>query len=353
MKRNFKSIAVAAAIVCLCVPTVAVAATHFLSARATAEYLGSKELSALFADSDVLATCEDGDYRFVYLGNASATLKDMFLSEEDTAATYIALAVERLDGTPIGEEEGFVASPLIQGLDPVAYNIYSMGGGATWDEKDGIRYMIMNVDSIEMFADRTVYLAITTGPDYKNGYLYDSETGRIEANDEFEGINALFEIQLDAGKSDVAAQKTFVDTLAQKNGNISNGTVSMESTDLILSEDEVFNTFCGYHYEELDALAVHRIKEEGTCIDSYEFTADENGNYQIQIENEYVSAEGSLSQQLFEVDRPSLEVYHFDEEAGFVILEYNCRDEKDVLHQQHIKYDRTQMQNVIEKLSIR
>lgn len=359
MKSTKKSLVAAAVAVCILFAGggTAIAAYRYLSAKSTAEYLGSQELAGYFEQSEVVSTCEDGDYRFIYLGNASAKLKDLFLSGADTASTYVALAIERLDGKPMTDEESFVASPLIQGLDPLEYNIYTMSGGATWKEKDGVKYMILCVDSVEMFADRTVYLAITTGPDYRTGYVYDESTGMISANSDFDGINALFEMTLDAGKADKQAQEDYLNQFKQDQDNYEIEDVTADEVQEAdaadelpqVSDDELINQFAAIPFETLDSDTIAQIYQVGNCHDSYEFKPDADGSYHTEYENEYGKGSGMTAMETFTVNQPTLWVLSISGDA-FVELEYNCRDENDILHTDYLIYDREQMQAVLQLL---
>lgn len=332
-QRKISKFAVAAAVaaVVICVPVGVTAAARYLSAQSVAREMGSLELANKFDDKDVVAQCQDGDYRFSYLGNASTNLKEAFLDAGET--TYVALAIERIDGIPVSEDETFVASPLIQGLDPIQYNIYSMEGGATWKDIDGIRYMIMGVDTIEMFADKNVYLAITTGPDYGAAYNYDETTGDISVNDSFEGINALFKIDLDKSKADPNAQEAFLTKRS------SHEEYNMHDP---ATGNEEFDYLFGYNYENLDSETISKIVESDvvSCLGEAEYKADSEGYYHIKYDNEFGGGEGLVHKEIFTVNRAMLCIENYDLDEQYIIFEYDLKDENEVLHLKHYKVDK-------------
>lgn len=357
MKSTKKSLVAAAVAVCILFIGcgTAIAAYRYLSAKSTAKLLGSEELAGCFEESEIVSTCEDGAYRFIYLGNASVKLKDLFVSNADTASTYVALAIERLDGKPITEDETFVASPLIQGLDPFKYNIYTMSGGATWKEKDGIKYMILAVDTIEMFADRTIYLAITTGPDYKTGYVFDEATGEISANPDFDGINALFEMEIDAGKADVRAQEEYLKQFGQDEEaeEVKQEEVKQEEEALeipLTSEDAIVNEFITLPFDSMDEETIEMIYQLGNCHDSYEYQVADDGFYYTKFENEYGKGSGKWNMMNYTVNQPIMWLLSSSGDK-YAQLRYICRDENDILHVDYLLYDKTQMQKVLQELT--
>lgn len=324
----------AAAAIALCITLAGgtgYAAYRYMTAQQTAKELGSEELSTYFKDSDVVAVKKDGDYRFRYLGNASATLKESFLEEKDTKTTYVALAVDRLDGKPMTEDEEFVASPLIQGLDPIKYNVYTMGGGAVCKMKDGVLYMIMSVNSIEMFADKEVYLAVTKGVDYADGYQYDEQSGKISAKDDFDGINVLFTLEMDEKKADKAAQEEYLKNFGQKEEDEGEaGEIKAKDADL--------QAFRELDFAGMDTETIDRIVEKGDCIDSYEFEADDEGVFHVNVENKYLSAGGTFTKSFYKEGKATFVEAHYAEDEEAVIMQYDLLDEAGILHEKYVKY---------------
>lgn len=122
--------------------------------------------------------------------------------------TYAVLAIQREDGAPMTEDDSFFVSPLIQGYDPVEYNAATMRGAATFFEEEGMLYWLVSCSNVEYFADHTIYLCVTDTDFYRKGlYTYDEADGSISRREDYDGLNALFELELDRSKADpVAAQ---------------------------------------------------------------------------------------------------------------------------------------------------
>lgn len=152
-----------------------------------------------------------GGYRVTLLGVASG--KDISdypmgagTEHIQTDRTYAAVAIQREDGSPMAEDDSFFVSPLIQGYDPMEYNAVTMRGAASFFEEDGVLYWLVNCSNVEYFADHTIYLCVTDTDFYRKGlYNYDEADGSISRIEDYDGLNALFELELDASKADPAA----------------------------------------------------------------------------------------------------------------------------------------------------
>ena len=201
-----KTVLLAAAIVCLLSITV-FAAIDLLTPSEVAKNLGDNKLAVSFENDNFdIQTATDGKYTASLLGVVSG--KD--LSDFRDASweimperTYAVVAVEKTDKTPMTIGEPLMVTPLIQGLKPWEYNIASMHGGYTEDVIDGILYRIIEMGSIECFADQKIYLAVTDSLFITNEqFAIDSETGEITARDDYEGTNIIFELEVDETKAD-------------------------------------------------------------------------------------------------------------------------------------------------------
>lgn len=200
-----KSILLVAAITCL-LGITAFAAVHFLTPGEVARNLGDNKLASSFESTNFDAqTVTDGKYTVSLLGVVSGNdLSDFKGSAWDIMPerTYAVVAVEKTDKTPMTIDEPLMVSPLIQGLKPWEYNIASMHGGYTEKVIDGVLYRIIEMDSIECFADQKIYLALTDSYFINSEHFnIDNETGEITAKDEYSGTNILFELEVDTSKA--------------------------------------------------------------------------------------------------------------------------------------------------------
>ena len=229
MKKDRKRKVAIAVAACMILATGSVlAATKYLKMGEVAEKSGI-EMEHSFSEENVTEineTKEAGEYRFTLLGIASGEAwVQSSLSQQitDLQGMYAAVAIERLDGTSMADtsdeqyaELRFFISPLIAGLKPWQYNIVSMNGGYTDIVEDGILYRLISCDDIALFADRELYLCISDTVFYDtNAYQYDENSGKISRNTEYDGINLLFSLPIDASKADRVAAAAYLERLEQ------------------------------------------------------------------------------------------------------------------------------------------
>lgn len=158
-----------------------------------------------------------GGYRVTLLGVVSGEgISDYLMGAGtenlQTDRTYAAVAIQREDGSPMAEDDSFFVSPLIQGYNPVEYNAVTMRGAASFFEEDGVLYWLVNCSNVEYFADHRIYLCVTDTDFYRAGlYTYDEADGSISRIEDYDGLNALFELELDAGRADPAAAQALLE----------------------------------------------------------------------------------------------------------------------------------------------
>ncbi len=210
----------ACAIICiLVVPTTIYAAQRLLSPKEVALEVGDDKLSESFEEEGIetYQTETDGVYMVTYLGYVNGkTMSDRTGSawELNPERTYVATAIERIDGKEISDMDTLFVSPLIQGLKPWVYNIASMNGSYVSTIIDGVLYRIIECDNIEIFSDKKLYLIVSDTPFYSvEAYDYDEETGLLKANEAYEGTNILFNMELDSNKADSEKAEAYIKQL--------------------------------------------------------------------------------------------------------------------------------------------
>lgn len=194
------------------------AAWKYLSSQDVATVLSDQKLANSFGTENLLAESETQhfkNYDITLLG--LVTGKDLserisiYNGEVINDCTYAAVAISKADGSPMPEtsseeysKENFLVSPYIEGLDPSKYNTFSLNaGGYSGIVENGVQYRIMEVENIEAFADHKIYLGVSDGEFYNSdAYIYDANTGKITRNAEYDGVNALFVLPIDAAKAD-------------------------------------------------------------------------------------------------------------------------------------------------------
>ncbi len=233
MKKQIARRIYATAVACgaLLITVSVGAAVKYLRPAEAAEKAGmeSETIAAAFEGEDAIELNESkdaGDYRVTLLGiTTSENLEKSRISEEISASgeLYAVTAIECLDGTPMPEisddayaDLSFFVSPLIQGLEPWQYNIASMGGGYSDFVENGILYRVTVCDDVSVFADRKLYLCVSDTTFYETGaYHYDETAGTITRNEEYDGINLLFDLPIDPACGDEAAAEEYLKALKE------------------------------------------------------------------------------------------------------------------------------------------
>lgn len=261
MKRvNKKRISAGAlaAVIALALSVTAYAAAQLFSSRQVAEHLGEKAIAEAFESKDAIEmnrTVDSGDYRITLHGivsgvglrgfeglessesSGSSEGSESSESSESSGSsgssvpaikpdkTYAVVSISRQDGAPMPHtsdpsygEVPFFVSPLIKGLKPWQVNIASMGGGYSEFVLDGVMYRLIECDGVEMFADRGVYLAISSGSSFysNDAFAYDESTGEVSPKTGYEGAAVLFVLPLDPGKADRAKADAYLEQLLKE-----------------------------------------------------------------------------------------------------------------------------------------
>lgn len=240
-KFNFKWVILAAAIICL-IGTSVYAAVKLLSPKEIAGELGDKTLAEYFGEGAMSETKTDGKYKATVLGVTSGEkISDFKASvwEVYPDRTYVAVAVEKTDGSEMTYDDEILVTPFISGLDPQRYNIITMHGGYSAKIIDGILYRIIECDSIEYFADRNLYLGIADTVFPKKGQFdFDESAGNISENKEYSGTNILFELKLDKSKANPEKAQEYLQSLENQSGEADEEADTDEDTDeFIINED--------------------------------------------------------------------------------------------------------------------
>lgn len=228
--RRIPAAAIAAAVILGAGSVTAYAAWKYMTPDKMAESLKDYTLMEAFQGGDAITINEKqscGGYNVTLLGIVSGKNISQFASEHNGVVeedrTYTAVAIENADGTPMPDisedayaDLAFCVSPLIKGYDPNWYNVITMRGGYSELQDNGILYRLVECDNVEVFADHGLYLCVSDGTFYnQEAYRYDQETGEITRNEDYEGLNALFELPIDASKADPQAAAEYLTSLEE------------------------------------------------------------------------------------------------------------------------------------------
>lgn len=228
-RRTLPGLALAAVLI-LAMGITCFAAARLLSAKQAAEELGEFTVAKAFEGKDALPinqTMAKGGYSVTLLGVTGGEKLSALGHEElnvQNSGTYAVVAIAKEDGTPMPSPEddaylkqAFFVSPLIKGLEPWRYNIATMNGSYGELLEDGILYRMIQCDNVEIFADKGVYLCFSDTSFYDNeAFVYDEATGNITVNENYGGVNLLFELPLDPAKGDSRKAEDYVKGMEQK-----------------------------------------------------------------------------------------------------------------------------------------
>ena len=228
-RRRIPAAALVTACILMLCSSTAFAVYKYLTPAEAATEVDDKALRQAFLGEDAILvneTQESGGYRVTLLGSVAGRRISDFMETDDHGEVlddriYTVVAIERADGTPMPDtssdeygNEAFYVSHYIRGLDPKLYSVMRMGGGYTAFVKNGVQYRILDMDNIEMFADRGIYVGVSAGTFYDaEAYVYNEETGEMRRNESYTGVNALFWLPVDESKADPAAAEAYLKAL--------------------------------------------------------------------------------------------------------------------------------------------
>lgn len=241
-KYKRASVAVIAAALAASASITAVAAWQYKSPADVAQRIGDEGLAGHFAGQTADAgeavwpgsagnlmgnfiknpmgeSQSGGGYKVTVLGllfgEGLSDFQHISNGEVKSDRTYCVVAIQREDGAAVdAEHNSFFVSPLIEGLNPGLYNIGSMSGSYTEFVEEGILYRLVACDDIAYFADRRLYLCVTDTGFYDSTlYHYNESDGSISRNTEYQGLNALFDLELDGSLADPAKAQALIDEI--------------------------------------------------------------------------------------------------------------------------------------------
>ena len=278
---------------CLCMVLIlsgtAYAAWKYLSAREVANKIGDTKLTEAFDNQGNWSTGEVQTYNgydVAMIGVISGKeLSDHLVTSNGQVVsdnTYAVVGISKTDGSEMPDvsndnysSEDFLVSPYIQGYDPSKYNIFTLNAGGNFViVENGIQYRIMEVENIEAFADREIYLGVSDGSFYNSdAYIFDSDTGKISRNENYSGVNALFVLSIDPSKADANSAETII-----------------ERADNSTPEAAIYSTEDAEVEEFMSKLTVDNIDKYATPVESTRqtVTPDKDGLYSY----EYVMPNG-------------------------------------------------------------
>lgn len=317
--RRIPAAALAAVLVLGAGSVTAYASWKYLAPDKITQTLHDGKLTNAFRSKDAVRINESqtmGGYRVTLLGIVSG--KD--ISKEDRHSngklmddrTYCVTAIENADGTPMPDTSedaysdlSFCISPLIQGYDPAEYNVFLMNGGYTEFVEDGVLYRLTACDNVEVFADHQLYLCVSDGTFYKReAYDYDEATGEISRNEDYDGLNILFRLPIDASKADPEAAAEYLKNLEEEQEN---GADPQEESN---PEDAQLRAVSEMMDAWMEQITPDNIDKYATCVEDTVqiLTPDSKGylNYDYHVEGRSSGSGSFLKDWYFEDDEAGM-----------------------------------------------
>ena len=244
----------------------AFAAYWFLSPKDVATHLERYELAEVFSKEDTLFEMPaqtSGDYTIELLGMTSGkNLDEVVDTAVDKEMSYIVGAITKKNGHNMTDYSNLMITPLVEGYKPWQINIFTIGNGSKHSFLyEGVEYFLIECESIEIFADNQVYIAVYEGGAPSSSEFVISYEGKISFNETYNGTKALFEIPLDKSK----ANKDAVNSLLVELG-FDDKDVIYSSQNIVEDENQ------HYEYEVPEDISIN--------IDAN----DDDGTYEYIIE---------------------------------------------------------------------
>lgn len=207
-------------------------AIKYLSPANVATEIGDTKLADAFSSKNAISINKSqvvGNTKYSLLGMISGKSLSKYVEKDNRGKvkndkTYIVTSIENTDGSKrpaISDKDYYgndvIVTPLVKGINPIELNIYTMGGGYSEIVENGVQYRILECDTMEMFADKGVYLAICDNNSFNTIYNYNKTTGAIAPNKEYEGLNLLFDLPMDKSKANPSKAKKYLEELAANN----------------------------------------------------------------------------------------------------------------------------------------
>jgi len=205
LNKRMKIIIAAAVFICLLTCTV-FAASLLLSPADVANRIGDTTLAAAFESEDAIIvnqTIQAGEYTVTFLGIVSGENISAY-SDENRALTYAAFSISYTDGREMNILDGcpISISPFIEGYQPWCVNLFTISNGAHGHVENGVYYYLFSCDSLELFADHNIDIYIYEGHAPSSEiFSYDTETGKINYCENYNGIRGVFPLSLDSSEA--------------------------------------------------------------------------------------------------------------------------------------------------------
>lgn len=273
------------------------AMVKYLSADECAKHFEHPALAEAFKSEDAIKINESktsGGHKITLLGIVSG--KNLTLNDIDKERTYAAVAIEMLDGKmPDAQDEyydkhSYFVSPLIKGHKPWQLQLCNR---STETVIDGVLYRLIDCEPVELFADKGVYLCVSSSTFYDNkAFSYNSETGEISVNPNYDGVNVLFDLPISKDKADPEKAQQFLKRLEEEATAPEEGKIELSAWE-ILEEDIDLETIDKTKTIEKDGIIYTITPEDIKDGKKYDIEVNDTKTGETYIESTEITDNGN------------------------------------------------------------
>lgn len=214
--RKIFKVSVIAAVMTAILSVSVFAVYTLLTPGQAARHSGDYALAEAFGSEDALLigdSVQTGEYKITLGGIVSGKGLTDYCEDVLEGKSYAVVSVEYADGRKIAQagDTGLAFTPLVSGYKPWQLNAWTLGGGYQSFVYEGVDYYVFECANIEIFADRTVYLAVYEGMAPSSEIFAMDGEGAISFKEGFSGAQALFTLPLDPSKADPDAVRKLLE----------------------------------------------------------------------------------------------------------------------------------------------
>ena len=94
--------------------------------------------------------------------------------------------------------QSFYISPYIRGYMPWQVNLHTLEGGHVETVIDGVRYRIIDMENVKVFAGHGIYIGINAGWSFdREAFVFNADPWELRANTDFDSVSAVFNLPID------------------------------------------------------------------------------------------------------------------------------------------------------------
>ena len=276
MKKYISAFAIVIGVLCLSTITV-FAMSRLLSPREAAKTLDQPGVAEAFEKPDAIIldqSATEAGYTVTFLGITSG--ENLELASSEQSKSYAVVAIANANGSAMREGKSFFVSPLVKGLNPGLHNIVTMNGSYTERIVDGVLYRMIECDSVEMFADRGLYLCVLDAPFYNSdAFVVDQATGSLTPDADYAGLHLLFDLPIDPAKADYQKAEDYLAATFEPKPDDQESPLSASTPDVAVDADGNINANTVMQTAQPIEASRKTLKPDANGNFLYSFSADD------------------------------------------------------------------------------